>query len=147
MQTWVAFYVFIHPFTNYLSVSWGIDESTHQIPSNGLLFLTFYHFPYTPDPLTSTTPTWPSPTFSNHCVITTDYTLYLIAPSPRYHIGDLPYDLWTTLLYFPFLVSSLLPDASFCSPTDHKSSHCMVRTLPYVSPHTNLVFVLLIVCI
>ena len=35
----------------------GDDESTHQIPSNGLLFLTFYHFPYTADPLTSTAPT------------------------------------------------------------------------------------------
>ena len=32
-----------------------IDESTHQILSYGLLFSTFYHFPYTADPLTSTT--------------------------------------------------------------------------------------------
>ena len=32
------------------------DESTHQIPSNGLLFLTFYCFPYTADPPTCTTP-------------------------------------------------------------------------------------------
>ena len=35
----------------------GDDESTHQIPSNALLFSTFYHFPYTTDPLTSTAPT------------------------------------------------------------------------------------------
>ena len=38
------------------------DESTYQIPSNGLLFLTFYHFPYTAGPPTSTTPMRPSPT-------------------------------------------------------------------------------------
>ena len=66
-----------------------------------------------------------------------------ITPSVRYHVGD----LWTTLLYFPFLVSSLLPDASFHSPTDHKSLHHVVGTLPYVSPHMNLVLVLLLVCI
>ena len=40
------------------------DESTHQIPSNGLLFSTFYHFPYTADPLTSTMPMQPSPTIA-----------------------------------------------------------------------------------
>ena len=55
-------------------------------------------------------------TFSNHRtkvhVITTDYTLYLIAPSAQYHVRDLPYDLWTTLLHFPFLVSSLLRQGS-----------------------------------
>ena len=32
------------------------DESTHQILSYGLLFSTFYHFPYTADPPTSTAP-------------------------------------------------------------------------------------------
>ena len=36
-------------------------------------------------------------------MITTDYTLYLITPSARYHVGDLPYDLQTMLLYFSFL--------------------------------------------
>ena len=40
------------------------DESTHQIPSNSLLFLTFNHFPYTTDPLTSTVLTRPSPTIT-----------------------------------------------------------------------------------
>ena len=35
----------------------GDDESTHQILSYSLLFLTFYHFPYTAGPPTSTTPT------------------------------------------------------------------------------------------
>ena len=70
-----------------------------------------------------------------------------IAPSVRYHIGDLSYDLQTTLLCFPFLVSSLLPDAFFRGPTNHRSSHCAIGTLPYTSPHTNLVLVLLIVWI
>ena len=70
-----------------------------------------------------------------------------IASSVQYHIRDLSYDLWTTLLHFPFLVSSLLPDASFCSPTNCRSSHHVIGTLPYTSPHTNLVLVLLIVCI
>ena len=58
------------------------DESTHQIPSNGCLFSTFYHFPYTADPPTSTAPTRPFltivRTFSDHhahlCLITTNYT-------------------------------------------------------------------------
>ena len=40
------------------------DEFTHQILSYGLLFLTFYHFPYTAGPLTSTVPMQPSPTFA-----------------------------------------------------------------------------------
>ena len=39
------------------------DESTHQILSYGLLFSTFYHFPYTADPPTWTTLTQPSVTF------------------------------------------------------------------------------------
>ena len=86
-------------------------------------------------------------TFSDHRTIPTNYTLYLIAPSARYHIRDLPYDLWTTLLYFPLLVSSLLPNTSFRGPTDHRSLHCAVGTLPYTLLHTNLVLVLLIVCI
>ena len=68
-------------------------------------------------------------------------------PSAWYHIGDLPYDLWTMLLYFPFLVSFLLPDMSCHGPTDPKSLDCVVRTLPYVSLHTNLVLILLIICI
>ena len=70
-----------------------------------------------------------------------------ITPLAWYHIGDLPYDLWTTLLYFPFLVSFLLPNASCRGPTNHKSSHHVIRTLPYVSLHMNLVLVLLIICI
>ena len=36
-----------------------------------------------------------------------------IAPSVRYHIGDLSYDLRTTLLHFPFLVFSPYPTQSF----------------------------------
>ena len=37
----------------------------------------------------------------------------LIAPSVRYHIGDLSYDLRTTSLHFPFLVFSPYPTQSF----------------------------------
>ena len=86
-------------------------------------------------------------TFSNHCTITTNYTLYLIAPSAQYHIRDLPYDLQTTSLQFPFLVSSLLPDASLRGPTGHRLLHHTIGTLPYISLHTNLVLVLLIISI
>ena len=42
----------------------GDNESTHQILSYGLLFSTFYRFPYTAGPPTSTTPTRPSPTIA-----------------------------------------------------------------------------------
>ena len=119
----------------------GDDESTHQTPSNGLLFLTFYHFPYTTGPPTSTMPMQPSPT-----IVQSPLTIP-ITPSVWYHIRDLPYDLRTTLLYFPFLVSFLSPNAFCRGLTNHRSSHCTVGTLPYVSPHMNLVLVLLIICI
>ena len=36
-----------------------------------------------------------------------------IAPSVRYHVGNLSYDLRTTSLHFPFLVFSLYPTHSF----------------------------------
>ena len=121
----------------------GVDESTHQILSYGLLFSTFYRFLHTADLLTCTTPMRPSMTFVQS-LLTIPYT---IAPSVQYHVRDLPYDLWTTLLYFPYLVSSLLSNASFHGPTDHRSSHHAIGTLPYASPHTNLVLVLLIICI
>ena len=70
-----------------------------------------------------------------------------IAPLARYNVRDLPYDLWTTSLHFPFLVSSLLPNTSFHGLTDHRLSHRTIRTLPYVSPHTSLVLISLIICI
>ena len=60
-----------------------------------------------------------------------------IAPSAQCHVRDLPYDLWTTLLYFPLLVSFLLPNTFCRGLTDHRSSHRTVRTLPYVSPHNK----------
>ena len=50
-------------------------------------------------------------------------------------------------LYFPFLVSSHLPNASFHGLTIHESSHCAIGTLPYVLLYTNLVLILLIICI
>ena len=77
------------------------------------------------------------------------HRLYLIpiTPSVWYHIGDLPYDLRTTSLHFPFLVSSLLPNAFFRGLTNHRSSHHAIGTLPYVLPHTDLVLILLIICI
>ena len=52
------------------------DESTHQILSYGLLFSTFYRFPYTAGPPTSTAPTRPSPTIVRTFAIVADYTLY-----------------------------------------------------------------------
>ena len=70
-----------------------------------------------------------------------------ITPSAWHHVKDLPYDLWTTLFHFPFLVSFLLPNVSYCGPTDHKSSHHVVGTLPSVFLHMNLVLVWFIVCI
>ena len=78
-----------------------VDESTHQIPSNDVVFLTFYHFPYTTEPPTSTMLMQPSPTIVQS--FAQSPPTIPIAPSVRYHIGDLPYDLWTTLLYFSFL--------------------------------------------
>ena len=77
------------------------------------------------------------------------YQLYPIPISPlvRYHVRGLSYDLWTTSLHFPFLVFFSLPDAFFHGLTNRRSSHRMIGTLPYVSPHMNLVLVLLIICI
>ena len=53
---------------------------------------------------------WPSREPSCDC-----HQLYPIpiAPSARYHIGDLSYDLWTTSLHFLFLVFSPYPTHSF----------------------------------
>ena len=62
------------------------DESTHQILSYGLLFLTFYHFLYTAGPPTSTTPARPSPTIAQTFVRslpTIPYTHRTIGPVPR----------------------------------------------------------------
>ena len=56
-----------------------------------------------------------------------------IAPLAQYHVGDLPYDLWTTLLYFPFLVSFLLPDICCHGLTDHRSSHLAIRTICFAT--------------
>ena len=118
----------------------GDDESTHQILSYGLLFLTFYHFPFTTGPPTSTAPTRPS---------RNRYQLYPIpiAPSVWYHVGDLPYDLRTTSLHFSFLSLFSLPNAFFHGPTNCRSLQCAIGTLPYASLHMNLVLILLIVCI
>ena len=100
-----------------------------RIPSNGLLFLTFYHFPYTADPLTSTPPTWPFWPLHDH------HRLYPISitPSVQYHVGDLSYDLWTTSLHFPFLVFSLYPTHS--STVWPIADCCTVRSQPYHTLH------------
>ena len=119
------------------------DESTHQILSYGLLFLTFYRFPYTAGPLTSTAPTRPSLTFARS-LPTMPYTHRTtgLVPCRRPLI-------WPTdhIVTFPFLSLFSLPDAFFRGLTNCRSSHRAIGTLPYVSPHTNLVLVLLIVCI
>ena len=120
------------------------DESTHQIPSNALLFLTFYHFPYTADPPTSAVPMWPSPTITRS-PLTIPYTSSHHQPSTMSETSHMTYG--PCCYIFPFLVSSPLSNVSFHGPTNHKSSHHTVGTLPYASPHMNLVLVLLIICI
>ena len=59
-----------------------------------------------------------------------------ITPLAQHHVVDLAYDLHTILFYFPFLVPFQLPDVP-C----HKPSHHVVRTLPSVFPHMNLVLI------
>ena len=64
----------------------SVDESTHQILSYGLLFLTFYHFLYTAGPPTSTTLARPSPTIARRFVrslLTMPYTHCTIGPVPH----------------------------------------------------------------
>ena len=70
-----------------------------------------------------------------------------IAPSVQYHVRDLPYDLWTTPLHFPFLVSFLYPTHSFVVRpiTDHCTAwsgpyHTLCHTQPLCSFY--LLFVL-----
>ena len=100
------------------------DESTPQILSYGLLFLTFYHFPYTADPLTCTMLMQPYTTFAwspstipyTHCTIS-------LAPHCRSFIW-----LMDHIVLFPFLVPFLLPNMSCHGLTDHKPLHHMVRT-------------------
>ena len=72
-----------------------VDESTHQILSYGLLFLTFYRFPYTAGPPTSTTPTQPSPTFVQtftQSPLTIPYTHCTIGPVPHRRPSIWPMD-------------------------------------------------------
>ena len=62
------------------------DEFTQQILSYGLLFLTFYCFPYTAGPPTSTAPMQPSPTFMRtfaQLLPAIPYTHRTIGPVPR----------------------------------------------------------------
>ena len=93
----------------------GADESTHQILSYGLLFSTFYHSPYTADPLTSTTSTWPSPTITQSPP-TIPYTHRTIGPVPCWRPPIWPMDhivIFSFLSLFPFTQCILLwPDWS-----------------------------------
>ena len=82
------------------------------------------------------TPHWCDLPHDHHWLYPIPITL-----SAWHHIVDVAYDLQTTQCYFPFLVPFLLPDAPCHRPTDHKPSCHAVRTLPSVSPHTNLVLV------
>ena len=52
-----------------------------------------------------------------------------ITPSVQYHVGDLSYDLWTTLLHFPFLAFSLYPMHSFV--VRPITDHCTTQSGPY----------------
>ena len=53
-----------------------------------------------------------------------------IAPLAWYHIGDLPYDLWTTLLFFTFFVYLMCPVVA--QPI---TSHCTMWSGPYHMCH------------
>ena len=91
------------------------DESTHQIPSNGLLFPTFYHFPYTADPPTFTTPMRPSLTIT-WSPSTIPYTHHTISLVPHWRPPIWPMDhivIFSFLSLFPFTWHILLrPDWS-----------------------------------
>ena len=70
-----------------------------------------------------------------------------IAPSAQYHVGDLPYDLQTTSLHFPFLVSSLYPTHSFAVRpiADRRTArsgpyHMFRRTQTLCSFYLSIVF-------
>ena len=81
------------------------DESTHQILSYDLLFLTFYHFPYTTDPPTCTTPTWPSTIFVwtfTQSPLTIPYTHCTIGLAPCWRPP-----IWPTDHIVPFSFLSL----------------------------------------
>ena len=75
-------HVLLPPLPLLVAMQASTDESTHQILSYGLLFLTFYHFLYTTGPPISTTPTRPSPTFTRS-LPTIPYTHRTIGPVPR----------------------------------------------------------------
>ena len=96
------------PSNSFGQVIFGVnhrngDESTHQILSYGLLFLTFYHFPYTADPPTSTAPMRPFPTITQRFMRsppTIPYTHRTIGPVPCWRPLIWPTDHIVT---FPFL--------------------------------------------
>ena len=108
----------------------GDDESTHQLLSYGLLFLTFYHFPYTADPLTCTMLMQPPMTFVQTFMqspSTIPYTHCTISPVPLWRPPIWPTD---HIVIFSFL--SLF----FCYPMHSVmarpiTSHCTVWSGPY----------------
>ena len=69
-----------------------------------------------------------------------------ITLSAWHHIIDLPYDLWTTLFYFPFLVPFLYPAHPVMGWLI--TSHCTTQSGPYhLFHHTQtLCLFLLIIC-
>ena len=75
---------------------------------------------------------------------TIPYTHRTIGPVPHWRPLIWPMDHIVTFPIFSFFS---LPDAFFRSPTNRRTSHRTIGTLPYVSPHTNLVLILLIICI
>ena len=79
----------------------GDDESAHQILSYGLLFLPFYQFPSTADPLTCTTPMQPSVQLA-WSPSTIPYTHCTIGPAPHCRFAIWPMD---HIVLFPIFCS------------------------------------------
>ena len=116
----------------------GDDESTHQIPSNALLFLTFYHFLYTTDPLTSTAPTQPFLTIMwtfTQSPPTIPYTHCTIGPVPCRRPFIWPTDHIVTfsfpsLFYFTWRILLRPNQSQIVTPRDRDLTICFATHEP-----------------
>ena len=110
------------------------DDSTHQILSYRLLFPLFYHFPYTADPPTCTTPMRPFVTFAQS-PLTIPYTHRTISPVPRWRPPIWPTNhivifFFLSLFFFTWHILSWPDQSQVIAPRSRDFTICFAAHKP-----------------